>query len=293
MSTARFPRFRRAAEIAPVTLTDRDRGIIHRVFEHRFLRSTHILSLTSGSRQQVLRRLQLLFHHGYLDRPLAQVDYYRAGSQPMVYALGNQGMKLLAREGKVPPGRLDWTARNRTMTRFFMEHAIALAEVLVKIEVSCRLRDLEFVRADLDEAFKWKVPLRYHGKSVAIGVVPDATFAIKRGNEKRWFFLEADRGTMPVQRSTLAQTSFARKLLAYQETWRQKLLKGSLPRFQVVTVTTTPGHAKNLLAATARMTHGKGAGLFLFTDQDALGSEEDIFSARFLNGNGEEVRLWQ
>jgi hypothetical protein len=29
----------------------------------------------------VLRRLQLLFHHGYLDRPRAQIDYYRAGSR--------------------------------------------------------------------------------------------------------------------------------------------------------------------------------------------------------------------
>ena len=107
MESTHLPRFRRAPAVAPIALTERDRLIVRRVFEHRFLRSTHILSLTSGSRQQVLRRLQRLFHHGYLHRPRAQLDYYRAGSQPMVYALGNEGMRLLAREDGIPPGRLD------------------------------------------------------------------------------------------------------------------------------------------------------------------------------------------
>jgi hypothetical protein len=292
MATSRFPRFRRVLEAAPIALTQRDRDIVRRVFEHRFLRSTHILSLTSGSRQQVLRRLQLLFHHGYLDRPRAQLDYYRGGSQPMVYALGNQGMKLLASEAGVPVGRLDWTVRNRNVTRFFMEHAIAVAEALVKIELSCHLHGLEFIRVDLEESFKWKVPIRHRGKSTVIGVVPDGFFGLRDKNETRWFFLEADRGTMPVQRSTLAQTSFLRKLLAYQETWRQKVLKDSLARFQVLTVTTTPAHAKNLLATTARLTHGKGSGLFLFTDQRAFVSTEDVFNLSLLNGVGEQVTLW-
>src|ERR1051326_7330468 len=116
MASAHLPRFRRVPDISPIALTDRDRNIVRRVFEHRFLRSTHILSLTRGSRQQVLRRLQLLFHHGYLHRPRAQIDYYRAGSQPMVYGLGNEGMRLLAREDGILPGRLDWTARNRNVT---------------------------------------------------------------------------------------------------------------------------------------------------------------------------------
>jgi hypothetical protein len=42
------------------------------------------------------------------------------------------------------------------------------------------------------------------------------------GQSSGHFFLEADRGTMPVTRWTLSQTSFFRKLLAYEATWTQK-----------------------------------------------------------------------
>lgn len=99
----RLPRFRRSPSIAPMALTPRDLDIIRAAFRFRFLRSTHLASLFGGSRQVILRRLQLLFHHGYLDRPRAQIDYYRNGSQPMVYGLGNKGT---ARVGVI--GFTDW-----------------------------------------------------------------------------------------------------------------------------------------------------------------------------------------
>ena len=38
-----------------------------------------------------------------------------------------------------------------------------------------------------------------------------------------WFFLEADRGTMPVTRDDLDQRSIYRKLLANEATWRRGL----------------------------------------------------------------------
>jgi hypothetical protein len=52
------------------------------------------------------------------------------------------------------------------------------------------------------------------------------------------FFLEADRGTMPVVRSGLTQTSFYRKLIAYEATWTQKIHQRHLGihRFRVLTV---------------------------------------------------------
>jgi hypothetical protein len=79
-----FPTFSVSPKVTPMALTQRDRQRVRRVFQHRFLRSTHILSLLGGSRQQILRRLQLLYHHGCLDRPRAQVDYYRRGARAMV-----------------------------------------------------------------------------------------------------------------------------------------------------------------------------------------------------------------
>ena len=44
-----------------------------------------------------------------------------------------------------------------------------------------------------------------------------------RPQETKYFFLEADRGTMPVVRTDLRRTSFLRKFLSYTTTYRDKL----------------------------------------------------------------------
>ncbi|MFY9826270.1 MAG: replication-relaxation family protein [Thermoanaerobaculia bacterium] len=90
----RRPRFERSP-IRPMVLTPRDLEILRAVHRHRLLRSTHLIALSDGSRQTTLRRLQLLFHHGYLDRPSMQLDWYARGSEPLVYALGSRGAELL------------------------------------------------------------------------------------------------------------------------------------------------------------------------------------------------------
>ena len=141
MTFPRHPRFRRAESLPPMKLTSRDEEILRSVFRHRFLRSTQIARVVSGSRQQVLRRLQLLYHHRYLDRPRCQLDFYqRGGSTSMVYGLGNRGAALLRRRDKLPPHRLDWTTRNRDVQRLFLEHALLIAEVMLTFDEACRTR---------------------------------------------------------------------------------------------------------------------------------------------------------
>ena len=83
----RKPRYRRAAGVT-LRITERDKHIIYQVYKHRFLTSKHISALVNGSQQGILRRLHLLFHGGYLDRPPEQIRPYRQGSDPMVYGLG-------------------------------------------------------------------------------------------------------------------------------------------------------------------------------------------------------------
>jgi hypothetical protein len=80
MESIRLPRFNRVAEIAAVQLTDRDRAIIEQVHRHRFLRSSHIAALLGGSTQQLLRRLQRLYHKGYLERTRSGCPHIRQNS---------------------------------------------------------------------------------------------------------------------------------------------------------------------------------------------------------------------
>src|SRR4051812_7519644 len=100
MAFPRLPRFRRASNLPEIVLTDRDRTVIELVHEHRFLRSTHIVALVGGSAQQILRRLQLLYQHGYLERPRTQIEYFgKGGSRAIAYGVANKGAKLLKAKG--------------------------------------------------------------------------------------------------------------------------------------------------------------------------------------------------
>jgi len=211
----------------------------------------------------------------------------------MVYGLGNKGMKLLEREKGISNPRFDWIARNRSITRFFMEHTLAVADVMVALELSCRKKDIELIHplTCSRDSFKWSVSIRHGAVTATFGVVPDRVIGLRDGHSTRWLFLEADRGTMPVERKNLKQTSYYRQLIAYRETWRQKILQNSFPRFQVLTVTTTRDRVANLLQATRRLTQSNGAGMFLFADHEAFVSADDVLQIRLVNGRDEKVTL--
>src|SRR3954469_4453568 len=133
----RRPRFERSP-IRPMVLTPRDLDILRAVHRHRLLRSTHLAALSGRSRQATLRRLQPLFHHGYLDRPSMQLDWYARGSEPLVYALGNRGAEVLEKEGELRRGGVRWDTKNRNLSRVFLHHTLMVAEIMVAFEVACR-----------------------------------------------------------------------------------------------------------------------------------------------------------
>jgi protein involved in plasmid replication-relaxation len=302
----RRPRFERAA-VRRIILTPRDLEILRAVYRHRLLRSTHLVALATGSRQATLRRLQLLFHHGYLDRPTMQLDWYTRGSEPLVYALGNRGAEVLETLGEVRRGGLRWGMKNRGLSRGFLRHTLAVAEVMMAFEVACRGREgvrmiqPEEVLAGAPAAtrrlpFRWQVEIRQGGRLYRLGVEPDQVFGlhfegVPENRKRAYFFLEADRGTMPVMRKGLAQTSFCRKLLAYRKTWRQGLHRAHLgiPNFRVLTVTTSRERVGHLVEECSSLSGG-GSRLFLFAERAALHSG-DILTHEWMNGRGEVVSL--
>ena len=294
---SRLPRFKRATTVAPTQLTERDRQIIRLVFRHRFLRSHQIIALLGGSPQQVSRRLKLLYHHGYLERPRAQLQYYeRGGSRSIAYGLGNKGGALLKQELGIAVHPDSWDEKNHVIGRVYLEHALFVADVMVAIELACRKRDgIRLLHEDQlalhseRQPFQWRVKTQ---NGIKLGVIPDRVFALEYTDQNAqpqrvYFFLEADRGTMPVVRSGLTQTSFYRKLLAYEATWTQKIHQRHLGihRFRVLTVTTIAARVKSLLEACSQLKRGHG--LFLFADRTVL--EKDLFSAVWRRGKSSEA----
>jgi hypothetical protein len=308
-SGERRPRFRRT-RTRPFLVTERDLAIIELVYRYRLLNSEHLASLVKGSSQVIRRRLQLLYHARYLDRPRIQIaDFYRNSKpEPMVYALGNKGADLLAEHLGLPRRTIDWTAKNRKIRDTFFRHTLMVAGILVAFEVSCRrhgnvrLIPWEEILAKKcpPETRKRKRPeswrVRIPGRGDH-GVTPDAIFGLHyldrlEGRNHSYFFLEADRGTMPVKRRTLAQTAILKKLLLYHATAVQKLhtRRFDFKAFRVLTVTASPDRERvaSMIRATQELDSLER--IFLFTDEASLLSGEAL-SHEWLNGKKEQVVL--
>jgi hypothetical protein len=257
------------------------------------LSSRQIIALVGDSQLQVLRRLKLLYHHGFLERPRAQLQYYdTSGPRPIAYGVSAKGGMLIKQElGDSPL----WSEKNRAVGQMFLEHALLVSETMVSLELACRKHGVRLLYEDELDLPVQKQPFQWRTKiagGMNLGVIPDAVFALEyldqTGQMQRaYFFLEADRGTMPVVRQNLFQTSFCRKLLAYESTWSNKVHQRHLGihRFRVITVTTIAARVNTLLAACSQLKRGHG--LFLFADTSAL--EKDLFSPVWHSGKTGEL----
>jgi len=305
----RRSRFTRVS-LPPFELQDRDTEIIRQVFKHRFLRTSHLTALVEGSDQQISRRLQILYHNQFLDRPRIQ-SVRTAANRELTHALGNRGADLLARLSGTPRDKIDWTDKNNVKDKFY-EHTLMVADVMVGMELSCRrhgtvaliepeeiLAQAPLATRTRKEPYSWKV--RLQGEPVSVTIVPDKVFGLHytqktEGGNKGYFFLEADRGTMPVSRSNLKWTSMVKKVKEYHATvalWEnEKYRSFHFQHFRILTVTRPKGRIENLIKATRETLgkHNHALRRFLFVELDTL-TTSDLLTMEWRNGRDEKVTL--
>jgi Replication-relaxation len=262
MIGVRLKRFERTPDGVALRVTERDIEIIRHVARFRFLSSRQIGVLV-GDAGRVPRRLQSLFHNGYLDRPKAQLVYYGAsGSERMVYGLGAKGAALLAERDGTSTDKLRWTQKNKEAKQLFIKHTVAVADVLITLERACTPETgLRFVGEDEilefapDATQRMKNPTKvsarviHKGKPYDLSIVPDAIFSlVETDGDKRKqynFFLELDTGTMPITRKAASlttlhrQTSLMSKFLTYAQAHadRQMRERFGWGSFRVLVVT--------------------------------------------------------
>lgn len=309
----RRPRYRRA-DVPNFSLTDRDIEILKIVARHRFIRSREIIALLRAmfpgtSEQQVLRRLSLLFHSQYLSRPRAQQERYRAGggSDPMLYALGNAGSDLLADKFGFRRSAVDWTAKARTAKRGEIEHALEVTEFMVALELACRARGtlrviyLDEILATVappetranPRPYFWPVTVQWRGRETVIHPIPDKIFGIQdmerpEGRNRKFFFLEADRGTMPAVRFDLTKTSYLRKLLSYAQTYRSGIHAKAYGFSNIRVLTVAPGRKRIESIAEAYRAHAARLcppGVFLFAARQRIATG-DLLDDVWTDANG-------
>jgi len=292
MDKQRASKLKRKPVKGSVQLTQRDQEILLALHKYRFLTTDHLQSLTgSQSRWALNARLRLLYDHKYIDRPKAQYAIFAyADKRPIVYALGNEGASILSiRYGLKMPRNVYWTEKNRRVREKHIEHTLGISEFMVSIEIMCReTNGVEFIDPEAIIArspaatrrarypLRWKTQVRHNGKHIDVAVVPDFVFGIRlmddnRQTREKYFFVEVDRGTMPITRADITQTSFKRKVLSYADTFESGLAKTrfGINGFQVLTVTTSNERIKAIQAVINDLPEKSfSAGTFLFKTKD-------------------------
>jgi DNA-binding Lrp family transcriptional regulator len=306
---ARRPRFRRASEPPAFRLTDDDIVIVRQLARYRFLRSTHIAALIGRSLDRTNDRLSRLFHAGYLDRPRAQLDYYpTAGSAPIAYALADRGARLLTERYGVDFANVEWSRKNREAGRPFIEHQLETIDFYVSLQSAVATRgDVQLIHHDeIIAAFPerqrearnplaLRVRLAHDGVTHDVGVVPDLVFGLRfPDGSRRCFMVEIDRGTMPISRADISQTSFERKMRAYltAHAGKQHERQFGWKTFRVLTVTSDRNRMRSMMEALCklRIPHSPGASLFFFATRDEL-RESDPLAHFWRDGTGRDARL--
>jgi hypothetical protein len=304
----RRPRFQRAEAPPAFHITARDVEIIRQVARHRFLRSTHLFQLVSGTPQKISERLGPLYHAGFLDRPRSQLEYYvrGGGSAPLVYGLGSRGAQLLKIQDGLDNADVDWARKNHKTGREFILHTLAIADLRVALTVACRrhkgysvLDPDQLLAAAPEETqrarspWSWRVKVQHRGAMREIGLLPDYVFALMLPDgRRRPFVVEIDRGTMPGERAALDQSSMLRKFLAYEGGRKQGLhtTRFGWQNFRVLVVTDSAERALSMRAVIARTAELKSSPLFLFAEHAAL-MQSDVLDTVWTAASGKRQPL--
>lgn len=246
--------FKRASDnLPPLALTERDLDILELVADYRLLNTPQIHALVNGHPRSLSSRLSRLFHHGYLDRPIHQLQLRIEKRSPLIYSLSAKGARTLAEQRL----RHDLLARLfRKMGHVkspYLAHTVMVSQFRACLSLACQQRD--------DVALtRWQIPERRLTRVMLAGyqvpVIPDAHFSLSRGGYSVYFFLEADRGTMSHPR-------FLRKLQAYWQL-RQTQIEGfPVTAFRVLTITTSAERMSNLIQS-SRQADGNQTGSLMF-----------------------------
>jgi hypothetical protein len=270
-----LPRHQRATSPPPFRLTPRDLAVINAVYTYRVLRRDQIQTLFFPSKNTANERLKRLYHHGYLARRWAPVEYGQ-GSGQTLYLLATKGAQRIAQERGADVSEIAWRRSQNHVSSPFLEHTLMINDVRLAIEraaeraagrgeyqIETWLREEE-LKATPDKVWIETAA----GRRRRLALVPDAYFRLIAGHKRASFFLEADRATETHGR-------WAQKVLCYLAYLRSGayLRRYGSNCLRVVTVTSGERRLANLLRTTAQTCEGRDEGLFWFTTLERVAAE--------------------
>lgn len=235
----RFKKFERSANPPGFRIIQTDLKILKLLAECRFMDAGQIrASFPEQSERNVRRRLQFLYHNGYIERPKQQKATFRA-SEYIIYSLSKKGAGLVDRGGEA----IAQAKPSKEIGISFMRHSLMLSGF--RMALSEALKDNKKFSLAVWRELGPIDAVQCEGERLPIA--PDAFFAIDHERYMLNFFLEADRSTMTLER-------VKNKFKGYWN-WRAEqghTEKLGISSFRVLTICPSEERAYNLRSAAAR-----------------------------------------
>ncbi len=211
-----------------VVVSAADAAMLQAVFRYYFLSSRQVCRLlySTGSLSYVQTKLKHLTDSGLLQRIwLPRPEAH--GSAPSVFTLARKGLNYLERAGVDVDRRRYRPSEQRAHTYLFLDHTLAVNDVLISAELLSRTQPRIQTARMLHERDLKRRPVYVQdddGRSIC--VVPDGWIDLRvRGEYQVCLALELDRGTEEQKvwrRKVRGLTAFANG--PYQEIFQTKSL---------------------------------------------------------------------
>jgi hypothetical protein len=247
-----FPKF---------VIRDRDREIMRLIYEHRFLNTNliwHLLKTDNPENQDykigkdgkkrptkygfgekaLYKRLQQLFHGRYLERHLITDEPVGRGygSPKAIYGLGLKSAPIIAEITGITSQEIRNIVLSNKIKSPFLRHAIEIATFRVTLELACQATDCRVRILFWEQGQRLQDSVfgkNEKNKEERFSVFPDAFFGIEVEDKgKAHYFLEVDRGTMPIIASK-NRSDIRKKIFGY---YYYRKLRKSASRYAYRTI---------------------------------------------------------
>lgn len=266
----RLPLFQAQYKNQTLNLDPKDREVLELTYEYRLLTSTQLGLLLDGRKRSSLKqKLQMLFHHGYLDRPPSQVVWRitKQLSWDMTYAITPKGLQSL---GIITKSRID--SKNQKLTPHFMAHIRKINDVRIAITLATRSHPSLRLEFWIPEG-KWQEKIQLNNQPKAIR--PDGFFMLRDTSrlpehQRFSFFLEYDTGSEDHGR--LREKYRAYTALPEQKQLQNPLLpQEQLRGFRVLFIAHSADRLKNMMQNIAELPmRNSQRQLFYFTTAERI-----------------------
>jgi hypothetical protein len=317
----RASRWDAKAESRPIVVTARDLDFLFALFIHGPLSTAMLRALVAPNVSQwtVTERLKKLKRkpNRLIEQPWQQRAAINANYNHLVFALSPAGLDLLREHARITSEQAFWFS-GMNANRKTYEHDTMAAYLSASFELGCKqdenLRFVSWLEIFSDarcpeetRAEPNPLVIPYLIGNVEHALIPDALCGIARCDTvvTTYYAIEADRNNEPIESSNIARSSYAKHLHGYRYVLRNDLYKRryGVPNIQVLTLTVSETHMRNIMAHLKKITDNRAAGLsgahpFLFKAVPALGRRINkppvsghVLTTPYLRVGDERVRI--